>query len=203
MAHPRPRLVLASASPRRRDLLTGAGLAPDAIEPTHIDESEIPGELPGPLALRLAQEKAAAHPGGDDAFVLAADTVVGVGRRILPKTEERHEAERCLRLMSGRSHRVHTGVALKAPDGQLTSRLVETRVKFKPLSEAELAGYLDSLEWQGKAGGYAIQGRAGCFIVNLIGSYTGVVGLPLYETVNLLKGAGYPVLEAQAVAENA
>ncbi|WP_300552204.1 Maf family nucleotide pyrophosphatase [Maricaulis sp.] len=202
MAHPRPRLVLASASPRRRDLLTGAGLAPDAIEPTHIDESEIPGELPGPLALRLAQEKAVAHPGGDDAYVLAADTVVGVGRRILPKTEERGEAERCLRLMSGRSHRVHTGVALKAPDGQLTSRLVETRVKFKPLSEAELAGYLDSMEWQGKAGGYAIQGRAGCFIVNLIGSYTGVVGLPLYETINLLKGAGYPVLEAQALADS-
>lgn len=198
-ASPRPRLILASASPRRLELLRGAGLEPDAIEPTHIDESEIPGELPGPLALRLAQEKAAAHPGAEDAYVLAADTVVGVGRRILPKTEAREEAERCLKLLSGRSHRVFTGVALKAPDGQLTSRLVESRVKFKLLSDAERAAYLASGEWQGKAGGYAIQGRAGAYIVNLIGSFTGVVGLPLYETFNLLTGAGYPVVQLQSV----
>lgn len=197
VADPRPRLILASASPRRRDLLSGAGLKPDAIEPTHIDESEIPGELPGPLALRLAQEKACAHPGAEDGYVLAADTVVGVGRRILPKTEAREEAEACLDLLSGRSHRVFTGVALKAPDGQLTSRLVETRVKFKVLSREERDTYLDSMEWKGKAGGYAIQGRAGVFIVNLIGSFTGVVGLPLYETINLLTGAGFPVLARQ------
>ena len=197
----RPRLILASASPRRRDLLSQAGLAPDAIEPTHIDESEIPGELPGPLALRLAQEKAAAHSGAGDGFVLAADTVVGVGRRVLPKTEAVEDARHCLELMSGRSHRVFTGVALKSPDGQLTSRLVETRVKFKRLSAPELEGYLASGEWHGKAGGYAIQGLAGGFIVNLVGSFTGVVGLPLYETINLLTGAGFPVLQRQRKAE--
>ena len=163
-ANPRPRLILASASPRRFDLLSGAGLTPDAVEPTHIDEHEIPGELPGPLALRLAQEKAMAHPGAADAFVLAADTVVGVGRRVLPKTEAEAEARHCLALLSGRNHRVFTGIAARAPD-----------------------------EWRGKAGGYAIQGRAGCFVINLIGSFTGVVGLPLYETANLLTGLGYPV----------
>lgn len=199
----RPRLILASASPRRRDLLCQAGLEPDRIEPTHIDESEIPGELPGPLALRLAQEKAAAHAGAKDGFVLAADTVVGVGRRVLPKTETEAEARRCLELMSGRSHRVYTGIAVKAPDGPLTSRLVETRVKFKRLSEPEILAYLASGEWQGKAGGYAIQGMAGGYIVNLIGSFTGVVGLPLYETINLLTGAGFPVLTRQGEAESA
>ncbi|MBO6729152.1 MAG: septum formation protein Maf [Maricaulis sp.] len=199
----RPRLILASASPRRRDLLRQAGLEPDCIEPTHIDESEIPGELPGPLALRLAQEKAAAHAGAADGFVLAADTVVGVGRRVLPKTETEDEARRCLELMSGRSHRVYTGIAVKAPDGQLTSRLVETRVKFKRLSEPEILAYLASGEWQGKAGGYAIQGMAGGYIINLIGSFTGVVGLPLYETINLLTGAGFPVLTRQGEAESA
>lgn len=197
----RPRLILASASPRRRDLLRQAGLEPDSIEPTHIDESEIPGELPGPLALRLALEKASAHPGAEDGFVLAADTVVGVGRRILPKTETPEEAQRCLGLMSGRSHRVYTGIAVKAPDGQLTSRLVETRVKFKNLSAPEIATYLASGEWKGKAGGYAIQGMAGGYIINLIGSFTGVVGLPLYETINLLTGAGFPVLVRQGEAD--
>lgn len=197
MADPRPRLILASASPRRRDLLSGAGLDPDAIEPTHIDESEIPGELPGPLALRLAQEKASAHHGCEHGYILAADTVVGVGRRILPKTETREEAKACLDLISGRSHRVFTGVALKSPDGTLSSRLVETRVKFKVLSREDCETYLASMEWKGKAGGYAIQGRAGVFVVNLIGSFTGVVGLPLYETINLLSGAGFPVLARQ------
>ncbi len=201
MADPRPRLVLASASPRRLELLRGAGLAPDAIEPTHIDEREIPGELPGPLALRLAREKAGAHPGAASSYILAADTVVGVGRRILPKTETRAEAERCLALLSGRSHRVYTGIAVVNPQGQLTSRLVETRVKFKRLSADEQAAYLDCGEWHGKAGGYAIQGRAGIFIVNLIGSFTGVVGLPLYETINLLNGAGYPCLAVQSQQE--
>ncbi len=191
MADPTPpRLVLASASARRLDLLTGAGLRPDAVEPTHIDESEIPGELPGPLALRLAQEKAAASPFTGD-FVIAADTVVGVGRRILPKAETARQAEDCLRLLSGRNHRVFSGVAVRAPDGQLTAKLSETRIKFKRLGETEIADYLASGEWQGKAGGYGIQGLAGKFVINLIGSYSGVVGLPLYETECLLTGLGY------------
>jgi nucleoside triphosphate pyrophosphatase len=192
-ANPRPRLILASASPRRFDLLSGAGLTPDAVEPTHIDEHEIPGELPGPLALRLAQEKAMAHPGAAGAFVLAADTVVGVGRRVLPKTEVEAEARHCLALLSGRNHRVFTGIAARAPDGRFAARVVETRVKFKRLSKPEIDAYIASGEWRGKAGGYAIQGRAGCFVINLIGSFTGVVGLPLYETANLLTGLGYPV----------
>ena len=187
-----PRLVLASASPRRRDLLDGAGLTPDAIEPAHIDESEIPGETPGPLALRLAQEKCAACK-TPDAFILAADTVVGAGRRILPKTETEAEARRCLALLSGRNHRVFTGVAARNPDGMTAARLVETRVKFKRLSAMEIDAYIASGEWRGKAGGYAIQGRAGCFVVQLTGSYTGVVGLPLYETAGMLAGLGYPV----------
>ena len=183
-------LVLASASPRRRDLLTQIGAPPDQIAPCDIDESERPGELPGPLALRLAKDKLAAahHPG---AFVLSSDTVVGVGRRILPKAETREQAETCLRLMSGRNHRVFTGVALRGPEGREVSRLVETRLSFKRLSDQELTDYLDSGEWKGKAGGYGIQGRAGAFIENLIGSYTGVVGLPVYETRLLLVGLGY------------
>ena len=201
MAEPRPRLILASASPRRLDLLASAGLVPDAIEPTHIDESEIPGELPGPLARRLAQEKASAHPGGG-AYVLAADTVVGVGRRILPKAETEAQARACLALLSGRNHRVYTGIALRTPDGELTARLVETKVKFKRLSAPELESYIASGEWRGKAGGYGIQGRAGAFVISLIGSYTGVVGLPIYETVNLLAGLGYPVLDIQNETKN-
>lgn len=199
MAHgPRPPLILASASPRRLDLLASVGIVPDAVEPTHIDEHEIPGELPGPLALRLAQEKAMAHPSvraGGDAFVLAADTVVGVGRRILPKTLDEAEARRCLELLSGRNHRVFTGIAAAGPGGAFAARVVETRVKFKRLSQPEIDAYIASGEWHGKAGGYGIQGRAGCFVVNLIGSFTGVVGLPLYETSNLLAGLGYPVTE--------
>lgn len=182
--------VLASASPRRRDLLTGIGAPPDRIAPTDIDESERPGELPRDLALRLAVEKLAAadHPG---AYVLASDTVVGVGRRILPKTEDRAAAEACLRLLSGRNHRVFTGVAVRAPDGRQASRVVETRVAFKRLSEDEITAYLDSNEWNGKAGGYGIQGRAGAYISKLIGSYTGVMGLPVYEARQLLVGLGY------------
>jgi septum formation protein len=186
------RLVLASASPRRRDLLTQIGAPPDEIAPCDIDESERLGELPGALALRLAEEKLAAA-NHDNAFVLASDTVVGVGRRVLPKAETREQAETCLRLMSGRNHRVYTGVAVKAPNGNAASRLVETRLAFKRLSKSELTAYLDSGEWEGKAGGYGIQGRAGAFIENLIGSYTGVVGLPVYETRQLLVGLGYKV----------
>jgi len=183
-------LVLASASPRRRDLLAQIGAEPDRIAPTDIDETARPGETPRALALRLAEGKlaAATHPG---CFVLASDTVVGVGRRILPKTEDRDSAEACLRLMGGRNHRVYTGVAVRSPAGREASRLVETRVAFKRLDEAEIRAYLDSGEWKGKAGGYGIQGRAGAYIETLIGSYTGVVGLPVYETRQLLVGLGY------------
>ena len=182
--------VLASASPRRRDLLVGIGAPPDQIAPTDIDETERPGELPRDLALRLAVEKLAAaeHPG---AFVLASDTVVSVGRRILPKSEDRETAEACLRLLSGRNHRVYTGVAVRAPDGREISRVVETRLAFKRLSEDELTAYLDSGEWDGKAGGYGIQGRAGAYISKLIGSYTGGMGLPVYEARQMLVGLGY------------
>lgn len=201
MAETRPRLILASASPRRLELLTGAGLVPDAVEPTNIDESEIPGELPGPLARRLALEKATAHR-DTGSYVLAADTVVGVGRRILPKAETEAQARACLTLLSGRNHRVFTGIALRAPDGALVAKLVETKVRFKHLSDAETESYIASGEWHGKAGGYGIQGRAGTFVISLIGSYTGVVGLPMYETVNLLAGLGYPVLAAQNEAHN-
>lgn len=201
MAEPRPRLILASASPRRLDLLASAGIRPDAIEPTDIDESEIPGELPGPLAHRLALEKAAAHRDGD-AFILAADTVVGVGRRVLPKAETEAQARACLALLSGRNHRVYTAVALRTPGGELTAKLVETKVKFKRLSASELDSYIASGEWRGKAGGYGIQGRAGAFVISLIGSYTGVVGLPMYETINLLAGRGYPVIEHQNETQN-
>jgi len=181
---------LASASPRRRDLLSQIGIVPDAILPANIDEEPMPGELPRGHALRLAREKArvVAHtqPG---TVVLAADTVVGVGRRILPKTEAREQAERCLRLMSGRNHRVYTGVCVIA-DQQEWTCVAETRIGFKRLSEAEMATYLNSGEWQGKAGGYGIQGLAGAYITKMIGSYTNVVGLPLYETRNMLMGAG-------------
>jgi septum formation protein len=185
-----PRLVLASASPRRAELLAAIGFTPDLIAPTHIDETEREGETPRALALRLAAEKLAAadHPGD---FVVASDTVVSVGRRILPKTETPQEAEACLRLMGGRNHRVHTGVAVRGPDGRTAAKVSETRIAFKRLSDAEIADYLASGEWKGKAGGYGIQGRAGAFVINLIGSHTGVVGLPVYETRQLLIGLGY------------
>lgn len=185
------RFILASASPRRRDLLATLGLVPDEIAPADINEDPIPGELPGPHALRLAQEKAAKvaadYPGD---IVLAADTVVGVGRRILPKTENADEAEHCLRLMSGRAHRVFTGVCVIDSEGQSRHRVSETRLKMKRLSDEEIKIYLESGEWRGKAGGYGIQGLAGAFIHHLSGSYTGVVGLPIYETRNLLTAAG-------------
>lgn len=190
MTAARAPLVLASASPRRRDLLAQIGATPDRIAPADIDESARPGELPRALALRLAQDKLAAsdHPG---CYVLASDTVVAVGRRVLPKAQSREEAETCLRLLSGRNHRVFTGVAARAPDGKTASRVSETRLKMKPLSEPEIIAYLDSGEWDGKAGGYGIQGRAGAFIIALTGSYTGVMGLPVYETRQLLTGLGY------------
>ncbi len=187
-----PRLVLASASPRRLDLLRQIGIIPDAVDAAELDESALDDETPRRLALRLASAKAVAvadrHPG---AFVLAADTVVAVGRRVLPKAEDEAEVRACLALLSGRAHKVLTGIAVVAADGRAAARLVETRVHFKRLSQAELDGYIASGEGVGKAGGYAIQGRAGALVISLQGSYSGVVGLPLYETANLLAGLGY------------
>lgn len=187
-----PALVLASASPRRLDLLAQVGVTPDRVDPADIDETPQRDETPRRHALRLAQEKAravATRAPGD--FVLAADTVVAVGRRILPKAETEADALYCLKLLSGRNHKVFTGVALIAPDGRLASRLVETKVGFKRLSDAERDAYVASGQWKGKAGGYGVQGTAGGFITDLQGSYPSVVGLPLYETLNLLNGLGY------------
>jgi septum formation protein len=190
----RPPLVLASASPRRLELLRQIGLTPDLIEPADVDEAPLPKETPRLTALRLASAKAqvgqARAPGS---FVLAADTVVAVGRRVLPKAETLDEARGCLALLSGRAHRVMTAVALTAPDGRRAVRLSETRVHFKRLTRAEIEAYLSGGEWRGKAGGYAIQGAAGGFVIALQGSYTGVVGLPLYETRCLLEGLGFAV----------
>jgi septum formation protein len=197
----RPKLVLGSGSPRRLALLQQAGIEPDALRPVTIDESPKKGEVPRSLVRRLAREKAlAAHAlmqREEDlagALVLAADTVVAVGRRVIAKTELLDEAAAALELLSGRSHRVYTAVCLVRPDGQLRGGVVETRVRFKRLSRDEIESYLGSGEWRGKAGGYAIQGIAGSFVRKLVGSYTNVVGLPLTETVNLLQGEGYPVL---------
>jgi septum formation protein len=188
-----PRLILASASPRRLALLAGIGVRPDAVIPADIDETPRKAELPRPYALRLAQEKAAVVASAQpQALVLAADTVVSVGRRILGKPADPAEAERFLRLLSGRRHRVTTGVCLRL-GLRAWSRRVETAVRFKRLSDAEIAAYVASGEWQGKAGGYAIQGIAAAFVPWLSGSYTNVVGLPLTETAGLLAGAGYPV----------
>ena len=185
-------LILASASPRRRDLLAQIGLTPDDVAAADLDESPLKDETPPQLALRLAIDKARAVAAGrPPAFVLAADTVVCVGRRVLPKAETRAEVEACLKLLSGRGHRVITGVAVVGPDGKVSSRAVETRLTFKRLSKTEIAQYLDSGEGVGKAGGYGIQGRAGGFVMKLVGSYSAVVGLPLYETRCLLDGAGY------------
>jgi septum formation protein len=184
-------LVLASASPRRLDLLRQIGVAPDAVEGAEIDETPLPKETPRRHALRLACEKAdkvaAGHP---QALVLAADTVVAVGRRILPKAETEAEVRACLELLSGRGHRVLTAVAV-AGAGRTASRLVETRIRFKRLADRDIERYLACGEGLGKAGGYAIQGRAAAFVVELQGSYSAVVGLPLYESLNLLIGAGY------------
>jgi len=186
------RLVLASASPRRLDLLARIGVSPDAVLPAEIDETPTRGELPIPHARRLAAAKAAAvaQPGE---ITLAADTVVAVGRRILPKTETEAEARAALRLLSGRRHRVHSAVTLVDAEGRARQRLSSSVVTFKLLSDDELSAYLASGEWQGKAGGYAIQGRAGALVRALSGSYSGVVGLPLFETRALLRAAGYPL----------
>jgi septum formation protein len=186
------RLVLASASPRRLELLGRLGLTPDAVRAPDIDESVPKGERPDAHARRLAAEKAAAlaEPGS---LVLAADTVVAAGRRILPKTEDEAEARAILALLSGRRHKVHTAVTLVDAEGKARHRLSTSIVAFKPLSTAEIESYIASGEWRGKAGAYAIQGRAEALVRWLSGSHSGVMGLPLYETRALLRAAGYLV----------
>ncbi len=186
----RPELILASASPRRLALLNQIGIEPEHLVPAHIDETPEKNELPRKLAQRLADEKAVASQQkakasgiAGNALVLAADTVVAVGRRILPKAETMEEANECLRLLSGRNHRVFTAISMITPGGGTRRRLVETRLRFKRLSNREIESYLASAEWRDKAGGYAIQGIAGAFVVKLVGSYSAVVGLPLNETV--------------------
>ncbi len=185
-------LVLASASPRRVELLAQIGVVPDQIDPADIDETPASDETALRLAERLARAKAAAtslrHPG---AYVLAADTVVAVGRRILPKTDAEAEARVCLALLSGRAHQVFSGVSLRHPDGRMAARVSRTRVRMKRLTDTEIDAYIAAGEWRGKAGGYAIQGRAGGFVLDLAGSYSGVVGLPLYETLCLFDGLGW------------
>lgn len=186
-----PRLTLASASPRRRELLARLGVVPDAVVAADIDETPHKAELPRDYAQRMAREKALAV--ATDGHVLAGDTVVAAGRRILPKAEDEATARRCLELLSGRRHRVLSAIALRAPDGSVRERLSETAVKFKRLSAEEIAAYLASGEWQGKAGGYAIQGAAEGLISWLQGSHSGVIGLPLFETRALLKAAGFAI----------
>jgi septum formation protein len=196
----RPRLILASASPRRLELLQQIGIEPDALLPVDLDETPRKLELPRNLASRLAVEKtqaaartALARPELAHSYILGADTVVSVGRRILPKCEIVSEAAQSLRILSGRAHRIHTAVCLITPKGRVRQKLVETRLRFKRLSARELEAYLGSGEWRGKAGGYAIQGLAGGFAQKLVGSYSAVVGLPLHETLSLLLGEGFPV----------
>lgn len=187
-----PALILASASPRRRELIARLGIEPTGISAADIDETPRKLEDPRAYAGRMAREKALAVT-SPDAFVLAGDTVVACGRRILPKAEDEATARRCLELLSGRRHRVLSAVALKAPDGTLRERLSETVVRFKQLSAEEVAAYLAGGEWHGKAGGYAIQGSAEGLITWIGGSHSGVVGLPLFETRALLKAAGFPL----------
>lgn len=186
-----PALVLASASPRRLELIARLGIVPTGVTPADIDETPLPREIPRVYVTRMAREKALAL--ASDAYVLAGDTVVALGRRILPKAEDDVTARRCLTLMSGRRHRVLSAVALRAPDGTLRERLSETIVRFKPLSTAEIDAYLASGEWHGKAGGYAIQGAAEALIAWISGSHSGVVGLPLFETRALLRAAGFAI----------
>ena len=187
----RPELVLASASPRRIELLALIGIKPNRIEPADIDETPLRDETPPRLAARLARSKAEVVAArSPDAVVLAADTVVAVGRRLLEKAADEAEATKFLTLLSGRNHRVFTGVAVAA-GGRTTHRVVETRVTFKTLSEAEIAAYVASGDWRGKAGAYGIQGPAGAFVIRIVGSHPAVMGLPLYETANLLNGAGW------------
>ena len=207
-----PRLILASASPRRRELLARLGVTPDRIAPADIDETPHQGELARAYAVRMAREKALAVAGGTDSgltdsglsnlgpsetdansHILAGDTVVAAGRRILPKAEDEATARRCLELLSGRRHRVLCAIALASPDGTLREKMCETHLKFKRLSPEEIDAYIASGEWSGKAGGYAIQGRAEALIPWIAGSHSAVMGLPLYETRLVLKAAGFPL----------
>lgn len=186
-----PKLVLASSSPRRIELLAQIGIVPDQVDPADIDETPLTGETPPRLARRLATSKAeVVAQRHADAVVLAADTVVAVGRRLLEKPADEAEARRFLQLLSGRNHRVFTGVAVVV-GGRTIWRVVDTRVSFKVLSDAEINAYVASGEWRGKAGGYGIQGRAGAFVNRIVGSHPAVMGLPLFETSNLLAGAGW------------
>lgn len=186
------RLVLASASPRRRELLAQAGVTPAAIAAADIDETPAKEESPRALALRLAEGKArAVAPQHAGSYILAADTVVAVGRRLLGKPADEAEVRQFLSLLSGRRHRVFSGIAVINPEGQVAKRVVMTSVQFKRLTASDLASYVAGGEWEGKAGGYAIQGAAAALIKSINGSYTNVVGLPLYETLNLLEGLGY------------
>ena len=196
----KPKLVLASASPRRLTLLAQVGIEPDALRPSTIDEEPRKSEMPRSLVTRLARAKAEAardQIANDkevaDGYVLAADTIVAVGRRILVKPRFVEEALASLQLLSGRNHRVLTALCLVTPDDRLRQKIVDTRVRFKRLSKEEMEAYIASREWRGKAGGYAIQGLAGCFVQKVVGSYTNVVGLPLTETVNMLLGEGFPI----------
>ena len=190
----RATLILASSSPRRLDLLRQVGIHPDRTLPPDIDETPVKGELPRPHAARLAAAKAdavAAKLGPESGYVLAADTVVACGRRILPKAETEAQARRSLTLLSGRRHRVYGAICVLAPDGRRAARVVTTMVEFKRLSEGEIASYLTGSEWQGKAGGYAIQGMAAAFVPAINGSYPNIVGLPVVETLALLAGLGW------------
>jgi septum formation protein len=196
----KPKLVLASASPRRLTLLGQAGIEPDALRPSSIDETPNKGEMPRSLVMRLARAKSegardqiANDKDIADAYVLAADTVVAVGRRILVKPRFVEEELAALQLLSGRNHRVLTGLCLITPEDRLRIKVVETRVRFKRLAKEEIEAYIASREWRGKAGGYAIQGLAGCFVQKIAGSYTNIVGLPLTEVVSMLLGEGFPI----------
>lgn len=191
-ATPRPKLVLASASPRRLELLRQMNIVPDNVLPADIDETPLKSEVPLAYAQRIAAGKAAKiRQSITDAVILSADTVVACGRRILPKAETQAEAEECLALLSGRRHRVISAVSVIAPDGRMQTRPVTSVVKFKRLTDADIKSYIDSGEWHGKAGGYAIQGLAAGFIPFISGSYTAIVGLPLAETMTMLRSAGY------------
>lgn len=196
----RPRLVLASASPRRLSLLAQVGVAPDALRPASIDESAQRGEMPRALVSRLARAKAevardqiANDRDLADSYILAADTVVAMGRKILMKPTHIEEAMASLQLLSGRTHKVQTCVCLITPDDRIRTKIVDTRVRFRYINRSELESYIASREWRGKAGGYAIQGLAGCFVQRLVGSYTNVVGLPLTEVVSLLNSENFPI----------
>ncbi|WP_321396680.1 nucleoside triphosphate pyrophosphatase [Emcibacter sp.] len=187
-------LILASASPRRLELLAQIGIVPDQVCPAEIDETPQKDELPRPMAERLAIEKAqavAALPENKTSYILASDTVVALGRRILGKPQDEREARKFLKMLSGRRHRVYSGLCLITPEGKILSRAVMTAVSLKRLAQRDIDSYIASGEWQGKAGAYAIQGLAGRFVKSINGSYSNVVGLPLFETANMLDGCGY------------